>query len=110
MAPLNIEVYNPERSDWIKAGELKPGDRPGSMSQNKPDGSRDIYMFECALDDSHSTIYRSALGADTEIGDARLVTTTGLEVVKELRKGDQPFILTLRPDERVRRMARFTHK
>lgn len=111
MAPLNIEVYNPARSEWINVGELKPGDRPGSMSQNKPDGTREVYLFECAQDDSHSSIYRSELGVDTEIVDARLVGTEGLEVVSELKSGDKPYILTVGTDiSPQRRIVRFTHK
>lgn len=111
MAPLNIEVYNSERSSWVPVGEVKPGDRPGSISQNKPDGIREIYMFDCAPDNSHSTIYKSTFGADAAISDIRIVTTEGLEVIKDLRKGDEPFILTVGTDiSPQRRIVRFTHK
>jgi hypothetical protein len=72
MSPLRIEIYNPELSRWIQVGEVKPGDPSGSISDNKPDGTRDIYLFECAPDNSKSTIYRSGLGLDTEVEQGRL--------------------------------------
>lgn len=108
---LTIEAFDPERKEWIKLPELNPGDRPGSVSQNKPDGSREVYLFECAPDDSHSTIYRSALGVDAATSDKRIVTTGGLEVIRELRRGEEPYILTLLTDvSSQRRIVRFTHR
>lgn len=108
---LSIEAYHPERQEWIKLPELNPGDRPGSVSQNKPDGTREVYLFECAPDDSHTTIYRSTLGADAATPEIRIVTTEGLEIIKELRRGEEPFTLTLLTDtSSQRRIIRFIHK
>ncbi|OGE78054.1 hypothetical protein A3J19_01080 [Candidatus Daviesbacteria bacterium RIFCSPLOWO2_02_FULL_41_8] len=108
---LGVEVYNAMAKDWVQLPELKPGDRPGSVSQNKPDGEREVYLFECAPDNSHSTIYRSTFGADTEIAETRVITTAGLEIVKELKRGEEPYVLTLKTDiSDARRIIRFTHK
>lgn len=51
---LRIEIYH--SNTWVNVAELKRGDPLGSISDNKADGSRDIYMFECLADDSVSTI------------------------------------------------------
>ena len=53
MSPLNLEIYSPNRT-WIKVAEIRRGDLPGSISDNKSDGSRDVYMFGCLPDDSKS--------------------------------------------------------
>ncbi|TSC85398.1 MAG: hypothetical protein G01um10147_1174 [Microgenomates group bacterium Gr01-1014_7] len=107
---LNVEAFHPERNEWIKLSQLNPGDRPASMSQNKPDGTREVYLFECAPDNSHSTVNRSTSGADASNPDIRIVVTEGLELIKELRRGDDPFVLTLLTDNSSqRRIMRFTH-
>lgn len=110
--PLQIEAYNPELSEWLKIGDVKPNDPPGSFSQNRPDGSRELYLFECAEDNSQSTIYRSPFGIDTEIGNLRAVLNdrTEWEVMKVLRKDDEPFRITIKTDNSPqRRVVRFTH-
>lgn len=69
MSPLRVEVYNPGAKRWFLTGEVKPGGPPGSISDNKLDGSRDVYIFWCAPDDSQSTIYRSGFGVDVELAE-----------------------------------------
>jgi len=106
--PLKLEIYGPDGS-WIEIGKVKPGDLPGSISDNKPDGSRDIYIFGCLLDDSKSVIYRSKAGLDGEIGLVRVLTSADLETVAELKRGDthEMRIKTDRSPEE--RRIRFTH-
>jgi len=105
---LNLEICGPNNK-WIKIGNINPKDQPGSVSNNKIDGSREIYIFECSPDNSKSTIYRSITGLDTEIGKDRLVTTVSAEVVKELRKGDI-YEMKIKTDKnRESRLIRFTH-
>ena len=77
MAPLDAEVYDKKSDKWVRFGTLRPGDRPASMSDNKPDGSRDLYMAECSPDDTHSTIYRSKAGLDIDMGNLRAVVALG---------------------------------
>ncbi|MEK7182805.1 MAG: hypothetical protein AAB694_01460 [Patescibacteria group bacterium] len=112
MAPLSLEAYNPDKNSWITLDEIKPLDRPGSISDNRPDGERDIYLLECAPDDSHSTIYRSKLGVDVDLtSQIRSVTSaSGLEVIKELKKGES-FEMDVKTDRSSQpSRIRFTHK
>jgi len=113
MAPLSLEVYNTGEKRWVQLSYVNPGDRIGSISSNKPDGSRELYLFECSPDDSKSLIYRSESGLDIEIerGVLREALTTGLEVVKELRRGDEPYMLLIKTDKSPEfRQVRFAHK
>jgi hypothetical protein len=112
MAPLELETYNSESKSWIKVGEIKPGDRPGSVSDNKPDGRRDVYLFECAADDSKTTLYRSIGGADLDLSSSErgLIPISGLETVKELQKGET-YTLTIKTDRSPQlRQFRLSHK
>ena len=110
MSPLNIEVFNAEKQNWVKAGELRPGDPPGSISQNKPDGSREIYLFQCEPDDKSSVIYRSEGGVDIESPQTRVVGTTGLEVVARLTDGQSHTISVKTDVSDAIRVVRFTHQ
>jgi len=108
--PLKIEVYT---EVWTTIGYLNPGDRPGSISDNKPNGSRDIYLFECSEDGSSSAIYRSGLGLDSEISVIREVITdfSKLEIVKTLKKDEEPYVMRVKTDKSlVERKLRFTHE
>lgn len=112
MSPLRVEIYNPEAKQWTLVGEVKPGDPPGSISDNKSDSSRDLYLFECATDNSESAIYRSGLGVDTEVDRFRVVVPnlSRLEVVKRLKKNES-FDMTVKTDRSPKpRQIRFTHK
>lgn len=111
MPPLHIEVFNPGNKEWVRAGEVHPTDPKGSMSDNKPNG-RDVYIFECAKDDSKSTIYRSGLGIDIEVGKFREISmdASRLEIVKELKDGES-FEIEVKTDRSPeKRKIRFTHK
>jgi len=109
MAPLKVEVYVSD-NEWRIVGFARPG-MPGSLSDNRPDGRRDIYRLECLPDDSKSFIYRSRGGADIEIGDLRAVfPTEGQEVIAELKRGDEPYRLMVATDRNLRpAVIRFTH-
>ena len=113
MPPLEIEIYHEGKKIWVKAGEIKPGDRPGSISDNKPTGKRDIYILECARDDSKSTIYRSVFGLDLESSEEErtiFFDRSKREVLRELAKGES-FEMTVRTDKvRQATQFRFTHK
>ncbi len=109
MSPLYLEICGPNRN-WIKVGEVRPGDPPGSISDNKSDGSRDVYMFGCLPDDSKSVIYRSRAGLDIEIGPMRDLTTTGADIVTVLRRVDEPYKMEIKTDKSPEpRQVRFTH-
>lgn len=110
MSPLKIEVYNAERNKWIKAGVVEPGDSPGSISQNKPDGSREVYLFQCEPDDRSSVVYRSEGGIDIATPQIREVDTTGLVEVARLKDGQSHTISVKTDVSEVRRVIRFTHE
>lgn len=107
---IKVEAYNSEGKEWIPIGNLPPGQK-GSMSHNFPDGRREIYVFECSLDDTHTTLSKAPFGVDTEVGKYRIMDTLeGMEVVQELRRGDPAFILSIKTDNSdVARMVRFSH-
>ncbi len=95
--PLKTELYNPAADQWVALSVVDCGDPPGSLSDNR-DGHRQLYVFSCAPNDCTSTIYRSRLGVDAATPVTREIQTTGLDTVKELRRGDDPFELTVQPD------------
>jgi len=109
MSPLRIEVYNPQMRDWVKAGEVKPGDPPGSISQNKPDGQREVYLFRCEHNDNESVIYRSEAGVDVASPEIRAISTEGLKEVARLKDGESHTISVKTDVSDARRVVRFTH-
>lgn len=113
MAPLEIDTYRPDLNKWVHIGEVKPGDRPGSIAQNNPDGTRDIYIFECAKDDSSSTVYRSKSGVDFTKGQLREIISerTNWQVIKIIKKSEEPSTLNIKTDiSSQRRLIRFSHR
>ncbi len=83
--PLKIKVSR--GNGWNDAGTINPGDRSGSLLDNKP-GVKTHYIFKCSPDDSLSRVFRTRDGATIEEGDIRMLMDTGiLEVVAELRRG-----------------------
>lgn len=112
MSPLHVEVFNSGRNKWIRVGEVQPTDPPGSMSNNKLDGSRELYQFGCAPDDSKSTIYRSGAGIDIATRRFRdaIIVPSKLEVVKVLGNGESTE-LNIRTDKDAEfRRIRFAHR
>ena len=105
---LKLDVYNPNSNNWINIGNLNPGDLPGSVSDNRP-GKREVYIFECKQDNSKSVIYCSRSGIDAETGDARIINTSGVDVIKELKNGET-YEMKIRTDKSLEgRLIRFTH-
>jgi hypothetical protein len=109
MASLQLEL-EVSKGRWATIGTVKPGDPPGSISDNQEDGSRDIYLFECARDGSKSTLYRSKGGIDGVVGPNRVVNMAdGAEIVKELMAGE-PYEMEVKPDRCPEpKKVRFTH-
>lgn len=109
MSPLNIEVLHPEKNEWLHVGQVQPGQQPGSISQNKPDKTRELYYFECRPDDSESIIYKSKAGVDVSTQQIRIFSTVGLEKAAVLRDGES-YVSSIKTDiGDVRRPIRFTH-
>jgi len=107
--PLTLEMYS-QRTGWTRVCQVNPGNPLGSLSDNKPNGRRDVYLFECMPDNSKSVIYHSRAGLDTERGITRNLVTKGLDVITELRVGDKPYEIRLKTDSSPEpRQIRFTH-
>ena len=112
MSPLKVEISR-DGSRWIPVGPELTGNHPSaSMSNNKDDGSRELIFFECAKDDSKSTIYRSGAGIDMDLGVLRVseIDVSRLEVIRELLRGES-FEMDVRTDRSSEKLrVRFTHK
>lgn len=114
MAPCEIEFYQEGPGRWLKIGKVRPGEPPGSMSNNKRGGIREIILFECAGDDSQTTIYRSGQGADAELGEKgklRLVLPNPekLEILKTLKRGES-YEMEITTDRGHKERIRFSQK
>ena len=100
MSPLNVEVLHNVDKQWIKLGEVGPLDKPGSLSNIKSKGKKDIYLFKCEKDDSKSVIYRSESKNVTDFSE--------LEIVKEVKKGES-FIIDMKTNGNAKKV-RFSQK
>lgn len=112
MSPLEISVY--AMNEWGKVGEVGPDSPPGSMTNIREDGRRELYLFECSSDDTKSTIYRSGLGVDYEIPEqqGRMVTSnpSRTETLKELTEGETYELWVHTEKSPEPRLIRFKHK
>ena len=110
MSPCEVEIRPRGEEEWLKFNAIKPGDPPGSISDVSK-GQRDIYLFDCAPDNSKSTIYRSRLGVDWVVDEATRVVTPleDVDVIKELKKGES-FELEVTTERGHSGTFRFTHK
>ena len=85
--PLVLKVRG-EKGEWHQIGMLRPGDLPGSISDNRPE-RRDLYMFTCSEDDSRAEILKAKAGIDAEYDTVReIINLNGFDTVKTLRKGE----------------------
>jgi hypothetical protein len=112
MAPCEVEAFDPDSRKWFKASpRVEPEHPPASLSNNKPDGTREIILFGCLPDDSKTIIWRSKAGIDVEVGKARMVASMpgACEVIKELTRGES-FEMDIVTDRGAKRKIRFTHK
>ena len=113
--PLILEILNPKTKEWKIAGMLAPGASPASISDNKPDGKRDIYLLECTNDDSESIIYKSEFGVDASVSENReravLTDLSQLRILKVLKRGDEPFGISVKTDvSSEMRQLRLSHR
>jgi hypothetical protein len=93
---LYLELFRGSQN-WQTIGRLAPGERPGSISHNAPDG-RQIYRFE-ARSSALSVIERSVGGADIEVGSLRAIDPLyGFEEVARLTAVNPTLEFALRTD------------
>lgn len=110
MSPLNIEAFNSKKGEWVRVAELKSGDPPGSISQNMPDGRREVYLFECAEDDSESIIKKSKGGIDVVTPAMRMIVSEGMVEIARLKDGEV-YSFSIKTDtSSERRLIRFAHR
>lgn len=105
MSGLLYEIRAGAGGKWMPLATLTPSDPPGSISQNAP-ARRDVIMFYCA--GGHSVVERSVLGADTEAGAMRVITTAGTERLATLKPG-QSYEADVVSDKGIAYKARWTH-
>lgn len=93
---------------WMPFGEIKPADPTASMSNNLPDGTRELIIMSCAPDDSHSIIERSPENLDMKRGPSREIWATHTELIAILKDGEA-HQMEICPDRGVRTQLRLTH-
>ena len=90
MPPLEIEIRHPKEDRWTKIHEVGPNESVDIMVL-RPDGIKEIMLFECSPDGSESSIKR------TEAGDKSFLEPNKMPVlhpdkppieVARLRAGD----------------------
>lgn len=90
MSPLNVEIKR-QGAKWKKIGTQEPGQTPGSFSDIRSKGGRDMYVYECVIDDTFSliTVYRG--GVEGEGQSQKEVFGKGEEFTR-LKKGQSKTI------------------
>lgn len=108
MSPLEIDVLSPQGDKWIRKAKVMPG-KNGSMSHNKSDGSRVIYLFECKPGDNESEISISKLGVDIVTSKIREIRSVDIRVVATL-KDEESKVLVIKTDvSSTAKAVRLTH-
>ncbi len=105
--PLRVDL-SIIKDEWVPFGEVKPNDPPGSMSNNLPNGGRELIIFSCARDDSHSKVERSPENLDLVKGPGRTIWNTHTELIATLRDGES-HEMEIHTDRGVRSQLRITH-
>ncbi|QQR54555.1 hypothetical protein IPG41_05175 [Candidatus Peregrinibacteria bacterium] len=106
--PLHVEIS--AGGNWREIGVLEPGVRPGSMSNIKDDGTREIYIFECNRNDRDSTVFRSRAGVDIVEGVTREVLSTHFDIVQTLAAGESLELNIRGPRMQKPNPVRFSHR
>ena len=104
--PLLIQIK--KGATWVDLATLKPGDNPGSISDNLPE-KRELYVFKCSGDDLYSVLLRSKQGIDVESQSARVILSKDFETVRTLRKGDTHDLGVVAQDGTLK-LLRFKHE
>ncbi|MBI4014562.1 MAG: hypothetical protein HY365_01270 [Candidatus Aenigmarchaeota archaeon] len=106
MPPLNIEArYG---NHWENKEICEPGGW-GRLSDNKPEGGTNDYLFWC-LDDSRSVVDCFEGGSYRIIGRGNIVASNDRLSHREILKGGEPYEITIRSGKNpAGRRVRFTH-
>jgi len=111
--PLEFERYSSEENRWTKRGEVKP-DAPQTIINLKPDGKKEIILFECTSDGSESIVQRMELGDKSFVERGKMFVGHPEEnpvQIARLRTGDS-FETTIQDFDRDSQPTRyrFSHK
>lgn len=106
---LHIEIYRQDADKWFLAGQIKPGDPDGSISDNHAAG-RDIYLFGVDPINNQGYIKRSESGTDEADPKTRIIHSVGFSAVAALNPGES-YEMTVHTDasEWQARRIRFTY-
>ncbi len=74
--------------EWAPVGELHPGDKYGSISDQLDDGSSDAYIFGIDPIENVGEIKRSIGGICIDTSETRELKSIGLELVARLDPGE----------------------
>jgi hypothetical protein len=102
--PLIIET-SAGGSGWARAGVLNPGDREGSLSDNRGDGWRCLVLFRC---EPGRSVWLDRVPLDFAIGRARVVIPQGPEELATLADGES-FERDITTDRGLSCRVRWTH-
>lgn len=92
---------------WETLGIQRSGDPPATISNNKLDGQREVYITQCFAD--HATVSRLPGGVDIEQGVHRIIDSEELKhaiLVRHLAIGES-IKMILKPDRGERRSVRY---
>jgi hypothetical protein len=84
-ADLSVVMEMENGRGWGAIGPpLRPSDPPASISSDAPLG-REVYVF--GFHEGTPGVWRSVAGLDAEVGATRVITSTALELLADLRVG-----------------------
>lgn len=101
MSPLSIEVYKPYEAKWINIGTVFPGCETIPIRNFNFNGERETIIFDCANDDSSTTIFTftkstqrllglpDIIGGSLESMDARVLEKGDLCIIESRKTRDE---------------------
>lgn len=107
---LHFEIMRPGTEEIMKKRIFQPGEG-STVSNNLPDGNRELLIFECDNDNLHSTLTRSSANNDILLSRTeRFVPLSRQEGEVKILNPDQPLTLQVVTDRGTIADIRLTHK
>jgi hypothetical protein len=103
-------IHPPNMRRWEDASLLTPRDMPGMLQDTPPDAPRQLYIYACRADDTSSVIVRMRSLSELIVYKDRILVPPNIEMIKELRRVDPPFDITITMEDSFPIMVRFTHE
>ncbi len=107
---LNIEVFKPFEAKWVNVGEVLPGNETTSMRNFDFNGETEKIIFDCAEDNSSSTIF-TFRRATQDLADLPDFVRDNLESMEArvLEKGESHIIELRKTIDGNTKFLRLTH-